>query len=71
MSIGIYALIFLAIPIVIALIYDLNKIIKKKRKAKEAQWDCFISEKYNEMKMWNPDVKYDDVKKMVMKSVNK
>lgn len=60
----------------LALTYDLkkkynkNKIKKlEKIKSKESQWDGFILDKYNEMKIWNPDIEYDDVKEYVLKSV--
>jgi hypothetical protein len=71
-----YFLIIIGIPIVLALTYDLkkkynkNKIKKlEKIKSKESQWDGFILDKYNEMKIWNPDIEYDDVKEYVLKSV--
>lgn len=71
-----YALIIIGFPILLAIVHDIKIIVSKviereraKQKEKEAKWEGFISEKYEEMKMWNLDIEYDDVKKIVMKSV--
>lgn len=71
-----YFLVIIGIPIVLAILYDFKKKYNKhkinkleKLKAKEAQWEDFILDKYNEMKIWNPDIEYKDIEDYVLKSV--
>jgi hypothetical protein len=78
MSVFAYTIIFISIPIVLAIIYDINKKYKKsnaikisKQKEKDSQWEYFISEKYNEMKIWDSNIEYEEVKKIVLDTVKK
>jgi flagellar biosynthesis protein FliP len=71
-----YFILFIGFPIVAAIFYDLKKKYSKQKfkkfqkiKEKESQWESFILDKYEEMKIWNPDIKYEDIKKYVLKSI--